>query len=269
MFDRSAEPRAPLETVEPSNGPHPVRRIPGRPARELPYIPPADGPEVVHVEASFVVVNKPAGLLAVPGIGADKQECVRSRVAAMFPEATGPLTCHRLDQSTSGLMILALNPRAHRTLSMQFESRNTDKRYAALVEGHLDREEGEISTPMRKDRVVRPLMLADYFEGKPSVTRFRVLGREWWGQSRVPVSRVELEPHTGRTHQLRLHAAHPRVTTIGAPGPEHAPGLNAPIIGDDLYGGLAAPRLMLHASGLTVYHPESGRRMSFVSREPF
>lgn len=267
MQDRSAEPPLAPAAVEPLNGPHPVRRGPGRAETHLPYHPPPDGPTVIHAEDSFVVVDKPAGLLAVPGIGEDKQDCVRSRVAALFPHATGPMTCHRLDLATSGLLVLGLTPKAQRTISMQFESRNIDKRYVALVQGHLAQEAGEISVPVRKDMVVRPLMLADYFEGKEAVSRYRVLAREQWGGR--PVTRVEMEPITGRTHQLRVHAAHPRVTTIGTPGPDHTPGLNAPIVGDDLYGGLLAPRLMLHAAMLTLYHPDTGKRMSFRAPDPF
>ncbi len=231
------------------------------------YDPPAGDPRVIHEERSFVVVDKPAGLLAVPGIAEEKQDCVRSRVAGMFPHATGPMTCHRLDLSTSGIMILGLDAKTHRNLSKQFEFRKTRKRYIALVEGHLAADSGEINTPMRKDVEVRPLMLVDYFDGLPSVTRWRVLAREQWeGQ---PVTRVELEPHTGRTHQLRVHTAHPRITTIGEPSPEHTPGLGAPIVGDELYGGLPAPRLMLHASMLTIYHPKTGKRMTFRAPDAF
>lgn len=251
----------------------PPPKLPDPDATEVPawivYNPPAGGPEVLHADDALVVVNKPAGLLAVPGIGDDKQDCVRSRVHAMFPHATGPMTCHRLDLSTSGVMVLALNPRSHRNLSIQFEHRRTVKRYLALVEGHLDSDEGEINTPMRKDTHRRPAMLVDYTEGKPSVTRFRVLARERWGPDALPVTRVELEPHTGRTHQLRVHAAHPRITTLGSPGPDHTPGLSAPILGDDLYAGLPAPRLMLHAAMLTIHHPTDGRQMSFRAPDPF
>lgn len=249
------------------NGPHPVRRVQFGPVPTFAYDPPPDNPEVIHEDEGFVVVDKPAGLLAVPGIAPEKQDCVRSRVAAMYPDATGPMTCHRLDLSTSGVMILALDPKTHRSLSKQFEFRKTRKRYIALVEGHLERDEGEILTPMRKDMELRPLMLVDYFDGKPSKTRFKVLARETWENH--PVSRVQLEPFTGRTHQLRVHAAHPRITTIGDPGPEHSPGLGAPIVGDELYGGLPAPRLMLHAAALSIYHPKSGQSMTFRAKDPF
>lgn len=250
------------------NTPHPVRRVQSAPLPAFVYAPPAGMPRVLHEDGpSFVVVDKPAGLLAVPGITPDKQDCVRSRVATMFPDATGPMTCHRLDLSTSGVMILALDARTHRNLSIQFESRRTRKRYIALVEGHLDADAGVIDTPLRKDMEVRPLMLVDYADGLPSQTRWRVLARERWEGQRV--TRVEFEPITGRTHQLRVHAAHPRITTIGHPAPEHTPGLGAPIVGDELYAGLPAPRLMLHASMLSIHHPVTGKPMTFRAPDAF
>jgi len=236
------------------------------------YDPPGGPIRVLHEDETFVVVDKPAGLLAVPGIAPEKQDCVRSRVHEAYPGATGPMTCHRLDLSTSGVMILALNEKVHRNLSKQFEFRKTAKRYLALLEGHLDPDACEIQTPMRKDMDVRPLMLVDYMYGKRSSTRVRVLSRETFGGR--PVTRVEMEPITGRTHQLRVHAAHPRVTTVGAPGLDETGGLDAPIVGDELYGVGAggapnAPRLMLHASMLTIHHPVSGRRVTFKAPDPF
>ena len=212
-------------------------------------------------------MDKPPKLLAVPGIAPEKQDCVRSRVRAIHPGATGPMTCHRLDLSTSGVMILALNEKVHRNLSKQFEFRKTAKRYIALLEGHLARDVCEIHAPMRKDMDFRPLMLVDYIHGKPSATRIRVLARETLGAR--PVTRVEMEPITGRTHQLRVHAAHPRVTTVGAPGEAETEGLDAPIVGDEFYGSADAPRLMLHASMLTIHHPVTGRRVTFKAPDPF
>lgn len=238
------------------------------------YAPSPGDPVVIHADPDFVVVDKPAGLLSVPGIAPEKQDCLRSRVRAMFPHATGPMTCHRLDLSTSGVMILALNPGAHRNLSRQFEQRKTLKRYIALLTGRLEHDSGEINCPMRKDMEVRPLMLVDFVQGKPSVTRYRVLARET--RNGRPVTRVEFEPRTGRTHQLRVHAAHPFITTVGTLGqgdPGQTPGLGAPIVGDELYGdpsaSPSADRLMLHASMLTIHHPATGRQMTFCAPDPF
>lgn len=252
------------------NGPHPLRRVQFGPIPTFVYRPPSGDPRVIHADDTFVVVDKPAGLLAVPGIAPEKQDCVRSRVAAMFPDATGPMTCHRLDLSTSGVMILGLDADTHRNLSKQFEFRKTAKRYIALVEGHLASDAGEVTVPIRRDVEVRPLMLADHIEGLESVTRWTVLSRETLDG--VPVTRVELEPHTGRTHQLRAHAAHPKLTTVGEMpgGNDDLPaGLDAPIVGDELYGGLPSERLMLHASMLTIHHPQTGKRMTFKAWDPF
>ncbi|MEX0876486.1 MAG: RluA family pseudouridine synthase [Phycisphaerales bacterium] len=230
---------------------------------------------MIHEDPRFIVVDKPAGLLSVPGIAPEKQDCLRSRIQRMYPGATGPMTCHRLDLSTSGVMILAFDAATHRNLSLQFEQRKTLKRYIALLEGHLDRDSGVVNCPMRKDMDVRPLMLVDYVQGKPSVTRFNVLAREMLGGR--PVTRVEMFPETGRTHQLRVHAAHPGVTMVGTLGqinPDETPGLGAPIVGDELYGDPAnesptAERLMLHASMLTIHHPVTGSQMTFKAPDPF
>lgn len=250
------------------------------PSRE--YHPPEHGPAVVHEDlyeidahpAGFVAVDKPAGLLAVPGIGPAKADCARSRIAERYPWATGPMTVHRLDLATSGLLLIALDPWTQRNLSIQFERRNTAKRYLALVQGHLARDAGVIDVPMRKDTDRPPLQLVDWLDGKPSRTAWRVLARETLdlNAQTVPVTRVELTPETGRTHQLRVHAAHPRVTVVGEPPASHPPELNglaAPIIGDDLYHGPPAPRLMLHAWTLTLHHPLTGRRMSVEASAPF
>jgi len=235
------------------------------------YRPPSEPIGVIHEDKQFVVVNKPAGLLSVPGIAPEKHDCLRSRVKSMFPKATGPMTCHRLDLSTSGVMIVALDAQTHKNLSVQFEFRRTQKRYLALLEGHLEHDEGEINCPMRKDMELRPLMLVDFVEGKPSQTQYRVLARESYRDRAV--TRVELLPHTGRTHQLRVHAAHPQVTTVGTLGQINADettGLGHPIVGDELYGDASnAERLMLHASMLTIHHPETGIQMTFKAQDPF
>lgn len=226
---------------------------------------------VLHEDEQFVVVDKPAGLLSVPGIAPEKQDCLRSRIKGMYQHAKGPMTCHRLDLSTSGVMILALDKKTHANLSVQFEFRRTQKRYLALLEGHLEHDEGLINCPMRKDMDLRPLMLVDYFEGKPSQTRYTVISRETYRDR--PVTRVELEPRTGRTHQLRVHAAHPQVTTVGTLGQKNedeTTGLGHPIVGDELYGDASnADRLMLHASMLTIHHPRTGKQMTFKAPDPF
>ena len=247
-----------------------IRRVNHGPLPEMPYCPPKGIPTILHEDDHFVIVDKASGLLTVPGIAPEKKDCLRSRIEDLFPLATGPITCHRLDMSTSGVMILTLDANTHRNLSRQFEQRKVQKRYVALLEGHLEHDEGTINCPMRKDMDVRPLMLVDYVQGKPSVTHYKVLGREEF-EGRA-VTRVEFEPHTGRTHQLRVHAAHPLVTTVGEMGvndPEETPGLGAPIVGDEMYGTLLAPRLMLHASMLTIYHPITGKQMTFKAPIPF
>jgi tRNA pseudouridine32 synthase/23S rRNA pseudouridine746 synthase len=237
----------------------------------FPYNPPSDPIPVIHEDEQFVVVDKPAGLLSVPGIAPEKHDCLRSRIKDMFPHAKGPMTCHRLDLSTSGVMILALDKKTHANLSVQFEFRRTQKRYLALLEGHLEQDNGLINCPMRKDMEMRPLMLVDYFEGKPSQTSYSVIARETYRDR--PVSRVEMEPRTGRTHQLRVHAAHPHVTTVGTLGQKNedeTTGLGHPIVGDELYGDASnAVRLMLHASMLTIHHPRTGKQMTFKAPDPF
>lgn len=166
----------------------------------------------------------------------------------MFPRARGPLVVHRLDMETSGLLLVALDEDAQRDLSGQFESRVVEKRYTALVDGSLRRDSGEIDLPMRADITNRPMQIVDHVNGRPARTRWRVLSRE------IDRTRVEFEPVTGRSHQLRVHAAC---------------GLGAPIIGDSLYGGRHAERLMLHATRLSFLLPGTRTRVEFESRTPF
>jgi tRNA pseudouridine32 synthase / 23S rRNA pseudouridine746 synthase len=248
-----------------------IRRVQTGPIPHFNYTPPEGPIPIIFEDETFVVIDKPSGILSVPGIAEDKKDCVRSRIQEQFPLATGPMTCHRLDQSTSGIMILALNAKTHKNLSKQFEDRKITKRYLALVEGHLESDEGTINTPIRKDIDVRPLMLVDHLYGKPSVTHYKVISREEFNGQ--PVTRVELEPHTGRTHQLRVHCAHPKVTTVGDPKEGETSGLNAPIIGDELYGSDVndpyKQRLLLHASMISIHHPITGKRMSFKAPDPF
>ncbi|MDX2148315.1 MAG: RluA family pseudouridine synthase [Planctomycetota bacterium] len=225
--------------------------------RDLPLLVPKELVPIIHATPRYVVVNKPAGLLSVPGIGPEKQDCVVSRVLAMFPSATGPMMVHRLDMETSGVMVVALDADAQRELSMQFESRVVMKTYVALLEGSPARDEGEIALPMRLDVERRPYQIVDFEQGKPAVTRYRVLSRE------VDRARVEFEPITGRTHQIRVHAA--SEISRGLPGG----GLGSPIVGDGLYGinacGPGGPTsgLLLHARTLSFLEPGTTRRVEF------
>jgi tRNA pseudouridine32 synthase/23S rRNA pseudouridine746 synthase len=207
---------------------------------------------IIHATDRYVVIDKAAGLLSVPGKGPQNQDCAVSRVREMFPSATGPMVVHRLDMDTSGLLVLALDAEAQRELSMQFESRDVEKRYTALVAGLMGAEGGVIDVPMRADVTNRPYQVVDAEQGRPSVTRWRVLALE------TDRTRVELTPLTGRTHQLRVHCAH----------------VGHPILGDVLYGpqpetGASAPRLMLHASYLAFAEPGGGSRVDFASGAGF
>lgn len=231
----------------------------------------------------FVVVDKPSGLLSVPGIGPLKQDCVVARIAKMFPKATGPLMVHRLDMDTSGLLVVALDPDAQRDLSAQFENRLTEKAYIAELERTPDGpSEGEIDLPMRLDVDNRPFQIVDFVEGRPAVSRYRLLGERAEGDRRF--ARVRFEPLTGRTHQLRVHAAFGGTGQWPAPergipnrniaqAPPFVPpriGLGAAIRGDPLYGsGAPAPRLMLHASELSFLVPGGGERLHFHAPAPF
>ena len=208
---------------------------------------------IIHAAARFVVVDKPAWMLSVPGKGPEKADCVASRIAGMFPSATGPLVVHRLDMETSGLMVLGLDEEAQRDLSRQFEERLTQKRYIALLpRWGPDRSElpdsGTVDLPMRADIENRPIQVVDHEHGRDAITNWRVLSRE------VDRLRVRFEPVTGRTHQLRVHAAI---------------GLSRPIVGDALYDGEPADRLMLHAASLSFLEPGTRRRISFESPAPF
>ena len=212
----------------------------------------------VHfVGEDFAVVDKPAGLLSVPGRGADKSVCVESLARLTFPHADGPLIVHRLDMETSGLMVLALDREAHRALSRQFIHRKVGKSYIALLDGLVEGDEGAIDLPLIVDWPNRPRQIVDHQRGKPSRTLWRVIDRDdLHGRTRI-----EFRPMTGRTHQLRVHAATPR---------EHG-GLGCPILGDSLYGDSArAPRLMLHANHLAFWQPASRSTwLKFTSDPPF
>ncbi len=204
----------------------------------------------VYDDAACIVVIKPAGLLSVPGRGEHLQDCVSSRVQAMFGDA---LIVHRLDMATSGLMLFARGAAAQRSLSIAFAAREVHKRYTAVVSGRVEADSSEINLPLIADWPNRPKQKVDHEHGKPSLTRCRVLARD----EAAGTTRVELEPVTGRAHQLRVH-----LLSIGHP-----------IVGDTLYAPPAvqaqAGRLLLHASALRFVHPTSGAPMAFESAAPF
>jgi tRNA pseudouridine32 synthase/23S rRNA pseudouridine746 synthase len=200
---------------------------------------------LVHLDESLLVANKPAGLLAVPGRGADKQDCLSARIRKEFPDA---LVVHRLDMATSGLVLFARGAEMQRALSRLFEQRLVAKRYVAVVAGRMAQEAGEVDLPLICDWPNRPRQKVDHELGKPSLTRYRVLCRN------SGTTRVDLEPVTGRSHQLRVHMA----------------SLGHPILGDTLYGDAgSAPRLLLHACALSFVHPRSGEPLSLTSEAPF
>lgn len=213
--------------------------------------PPAPTPDlaIVFEDAWLVIIDKPCGLLSVPGRDASLMDSVLTRLRARHPHATGPLLVHRLDLDTSGLLVAALDARTHSALQRQFLHREVDKRYVALIDGAVREESGTITLPLRVDLNDRPRQIVDPVHGKPAVTEWRVLHRE------AGCTRVALHPRTGRTHQLRVHAAHPL-------------GLGAPIVGDPLYGH-ADRRLFLHAEALSFVHPATGQRVSFTRAAPF
>lgn len=206
---------------------------------------------VVLEDERFVVIDKPSGLLSVPAKDPTIKDNVRARIAAQYPHASGPISVHRLDMETSGLMILALDPQAHRDLSIQFQDRVVSKTYIARLTGLVLESEGVINLPLRVDIENRPLQMVDHQFGKASMTVWKRLAHE------QGTTRLQLEPKTGRTHQLRVHCAHPE-------------GLSHPILGDRLYGSeSSAPRLMLHARMLSFEHPTTYKRVTVEVPEPF
>ena len=212
-------------------------------------IPP--GLKIVFEDKHIVVVDKPSGLLSVPGKGEANQDCVAARVKAQYPGCIDQPSVHRLDQDTSGLLLLALTESAHRTLSIQFMEKLVGKRYIALLDGLVDAESGVIELKFRLDPDNRPHQVYDPEQGKQGVTRWRKLGVE------DGKTRVEFMPLTGRTHQLRLHSAHGK-------------GLGVPIVGDRLYGtGTGPGQLKLHACTLRFRHPVTRQPLEFHSPAPF
>jgi tRNA pseudouridine32 synthase / 23S rRNA pseudouridine746 synthase len=209
---------------------------------------------VLYHDDSIIVLDKPHGLLSVPGIGEHKRDCLATRVAAEHPAAR---ILHRLDRDTSGVIVMALNADAHRELSRQFHDREVEKTYIAVAIGAMEKEAGTIDLPMRKDMnpVNKPRHVIDFESGRAAITHWRVLSREKCDGA--VETRLELRPITGRSHQLRLH-----LQAIGHP-----------IVGDDLYAPpevvVLAPRLLLHAHTLTITHPRTKQRMTFTAPCPF
>lgn len=204
-------------------------------------------PEIIFEDEALIVLNKAPGVLSVPG--KEVTDSVYTRMLARYPEATGPMIVHRLDMSTSGILVLTKTKEAHKILQKQFLERKVKKRYVALLEGLVKQDEGYIDLPLRVDLDDRPRQMVCYEHGKPARTQWKVVERK------EGKTRVHFYPITGRTHQLRVHAAHPL-------------GLNSPIVGDDLYG-TKADRLHLHAAFIQFVHPVSGERMRFSVREGF
>jgi tRNA pseudouridine32 synthase / 23S rRNA pseudouridine746 synthase len=201
---------------------------------------------VVYADEALIALDKPAGLLAVPGRGPDKQDCLAVRAQTLYPDAR---VVHRLDMATSGLLLMARGPHAQRQLGMAFAQRCVHKRYVAVVEGVVPHAEGEIDLPLAPDWPQRPRQRVDPTHGKPSLTRYRVLSVD----HTLGRTRLCLEPVTGRSHQLRVH-----LLAIG-----HR------IVGDTLYGAAPHERLLLHASELALEHPVSGATVRLQSEAPF
>ena len=211
------------------------------------YNPPQDPLVVLHQDHEILVVDKPSGLLSVPGKGEHLADCLIARVQAAFPSA---LLVHRLDRDTSGVMIFGLTPHAQRHLGKQFEDRRTKKTYVARVWGEVAAKTGTIDLPLIVDWPNRPLQMVDHENGRSAVTDYRVM-RVGKGESRV-----RLYPKTGRSHQLRVH-----MKEIGHP-----------ILGDPFYSTGPArdfPRLMLHSETLQFLHPDGGQGMRVTAQAPF
>jgi tRNA pseudouridine32 synthase/23S rRNA pseudouridine746 synthase len=228
----------------------PSQAISNRAVSQSTYNPPRDcGLDLVYCDDALLMVNKPAGLLSVPGRGADKADNLATRVQKEFPDA---LSVHRLDMPTSGLLVFARDADMHRRLSQLFRERGVKKYYFAMVAGQIEINMGEVDLPLGSDWPNRPKQKINFARGKSSLTRYRVLAHD----AVMNTSRVELEPVTGRTHQLRVHMA----------------AIGHPIVGDRLYGGGAGTtvqRLLLHASMMSFTHPVSAEPLTMVCKAPF
>ena len=222
------------------------------------YSPPREcGLDLIYCDDSLLIVNKPAGLLSVPGRGTDKMGSMTTRVQNEIPDA---LSVHRLDMSTSGLLMFARGENMHRLVSRLFREHKIHKSYIALVAGRMKITAGEVNLPLGADWPNRPRQKVEFTLGKPALTCYRLLENPaclsiYQREPDFAVSRIELEPVTGRTHQLRLHMA----------------AIGHPILGDVLYGEnpSAAERLMLHARVLSFTHPLSGTPLSLTCEPPF
>lgn len=212
-----------------------------------PYNPPQDPLDVLHEDHEILILNKPSGLLSVPGKGPELADCLIARAQLVFPQA---LLIHRLDRDTSGVMVFALTRHAQRHIGLQFEKRMTKKTYVAQVWGQIEGDSGQVDLPLIVDWPNRPLQKVDFENGKQAVTDWKVQRRE------AATTRVRLMPQTGRSHQLRVHMQQ----------------LGHPIMGDPFYAtGPArdAPRLMLHAEQLRLRHPDGGKGVRFTAKCPF
>jgi tRNA pseudouridine32 synthase/23S rRNA pseudouridine746 synthase len=211
------------------------------------YFPPMDLLDVVHLDHEILVVNKPSGLLSVPGRGALLADCLITRIQSDYPTA---LLVHRLDRDTSGVMVFALSPNAQRHLGLQFEKRHTKKTYVARVWGQIEADTGTVDLPIIVDWPNRPKQMICHETGRAALTDWQVINRDR-GETRV-----KLSPKTGRSHQLRIHML----------------ALGHPILGDPFYGtpeSQEATRLTLHSHRLRLRHPDGGEMMDFRAKLPF
>ncbi len=246
---------------------------PSNTRHHLEFYPPCDekcalvlptmlGLEILYKDEDIVVINKPSGLLSIPGRSEENKDCVTSRLRTLFPDCIEQPSVHRLDMDTSGLMVLALTKEAHRNLSIQFMEGRVSKQYEAILRGKLPTSnvKGKIELPFRLDVENRPHQIYDALQGKMGTTLWEKL-EEWRCHKDISadthLTRVRFIPLTGRTHQLRLHSMHDL-------------GLSTPIVGDNLYGiQLKGERLLLHACKLSFTHPHTTQQMNFESIVPF
>ena len=202
---------------------------------------------IVYEDQWLLIINKPAGMLSVPG--KERQTSIYDLAREAYPEADGPMIVHRLDMATSGLLIIAKDKKTHQHLQAQFKNRSIRKKYIALLDGVVPEDEGTIELSLCPNPLDRPRQMVDTQYGKPAITYYQVLERT------DKYTRIAFYPHTGRTHQLRVHAAHPS-------------GLHCPIIGDELYGK-KDKRLYLHAESIEFTHPVNGQSMCITEKADF